>query len=477
MSNTRVAAHRQSGKDIIPHPVPTSDPDDPLNWSALRKTVNFSLVLFYVLMTFVQLDIGFTAWGAYTEELHFTYNLLNGAAAVNYAALAVGCIVLVPVTHKYGRRPVYIFSTALQLASCVWFAKTYTAGDLWGSNAISGLGGAISETIVEITIADLFFVHHHAAMNAWYVFATSAGAFLGPVASGYVVNSQGWRWMFWWCVIFFSVNLILIICFFEESKYVPLSVGHAAPQTNQPSPSTSGGADSGQNGHTVQPGSEDTKMADSMEILGHAESNAGIDHTIKRKSYQERLRLITKTDESLLRESYQPLVILLTFPAVAYTAITFGSLLAWFATMTSVQATYLFYPPYNFSASGVGLMNLAPFVGVVPGTFYGGWLNDKSIVWLSKRNSGVYEPEMRLWLALPMALITPAGILMFGVGLNYVSPPIDMSSHFLLHRHVSGSWQLLTSCCCSVWLGHSLPSDMEYSALALLRPPTYLYRT
>jgi hypothetical protein len=34
-----------------------------------------------------------------------------------------------------------------------------------GSNLLSGLGGAVSETIAQITIADMFFVHHHAAMN------------------------------------------------------------------------------------------------------------------------------------------------------------------------------------------------------------------------------------------------------------------------------------------------------------------------
>jgi MFS family permease len=405
---------------VILHPIPTSDPNDPLNWSSWRKTMNYTLVLFYVLMTFVQLDIGFTAWNAYVVELGFTYDLLNGAAAVNYAALGVGCILLVPVVHKYGRRSVYIFSTALQLASCVWFAKTHTRADMWGSNAISGLGGAISETIVQITIADLFFVHHHAAMNAWYLLITSTGAYLGPVASGYIVDSQGWRWMYWWCVIFFAVNLLLIIFFFEESKYIAVSVGHAAPQPDHSRPSAfhdSGSIDDSE----ARLASKDVKQVEPSSALERTATNIEINRTIRMKTYRERLRLITKTDYSLLRNFYQPLVILFTFPAVTYTAVTFGYILACFAILTSVQATYLFSPPYNFSAAGVGLMNLAPFIGAIPATLYGGWLNDKSIMWLSKRNNGIYEPEMRLWMAIPVALIGPAGILMFGVGLYYVS--------------------------------------------------------
>ncbi|KIW44000.1 uncharacterized protein PV06_05044 [Exophiala oligosperma] len=409
---------QRSGQQIILHPIPTSDPNDPLNWSSWRKTVNFALVLFYVFMTFVQLDIGFTAWDAYVTELDFTYDLLNGAAAVNYAGLALGCIVLVPLVHKYGRRSLYIFSTALQLASCVWFAKTYSIGDLFGSNVISGIGGAISETIVQITIADLFFVHHHAAMNAWYWFATLAGAFLGPVASGYIVDSQGWRWMFWWCVIFFAVNLILIIFFFEESKYVSMYVGHATSRTGEPAEMepNEGGLSLNSNGPRID--DQDAKQAETLPAVERTPTDVEIDPTIPLKTYRQRMSLITKTDDSLLQSFYQPIVVLFSFPAIAYTAITYGSLLAWFAIMTSVQATYLFYEPYNFSAAGVGLMNLAPFIGTIPGTLYGGWLNDKSIMWLSKRNYGIYEPEMRLWLALPAALITPAGLLMFGIGLN-----------------------------------------------------------
>ncbi|KAK5058915.1 hypothetical protein LTR84_011179 [Exophiala bonariae] len=408
---------------VILHPIPTSDPNDPLNWATWRKALNFTIVCFYVFMTFVELDIGFVAWEAYQTELGFTVDLLNAGAAVNYAGLAIGCIFFIPLVHKYGRRPLYLFSTAVQLASVIWFAKTYTRGDLIGSNLISGLGGAISETIAQITIADIFFVHHHAQMNGWYLIATSAGAFLGPVASGYIVISQGWRWMFWWCVIFFSINLVIVIFFFEESKYIKVLLGY---NNNQPASVVEAGT-AGRRETAERAASELAKQAETSQSLERTRSEVFIDTSIPMKPYRERLALVTKTNGSIFHDFHQPVVLLFSFPAIAYCAITYGSLLAWFAVMTSVQATYLFSPPYNFSAAGVGLMNLAPFIGTIPGTIVGGWLNDKSIMWLSKRNRGIYEPEMRLWLALPSALITPAGILMFGLGLSSVSSPCGMT--------------------------------------------------
>ncbi|KND92544.1 putative MFS-type transporter [Tolypocladium ophioglossoides CBS 100239] len=411
-----------SSDQVILHPVPTSDPNDPLNWTTWRKTLNFGLVSCYVLLTFVQLDIGFTAWEAYQTELGFGINLLNASVAASYGGLAIGCIFFIPLVHKFGRRPLYLFSTALQLGSCVWFAVTKTPVDLIGSNLVSGLGGAISETIVQITIADLFFVHHHAAMNGWYLLASFGGAYLGPVAAGYIVNSQGWRWIWWWCVILFSVNLVLVIFFFEESKYVPVIQGRNETQSDDPGQAGEVRGGNATDGKTLQQLANDVKQAESGDPLARTHSNFQIDHTISMKSYRERLALITRSDGSILHNFYQPAMVLFTFPAVAYTAITYGSLLAWFAILTSVQATYLFSPPYNFTAAGVGLMNIAPFIGTIPAIFVGGYLNDKSIVWLSRRNGGVYEPEMRLWLALPAAIITPASILMFGLGLYYEAP-------------------------------------------------------
>lgn len=344
------------------------------------------------------------------SELGFSVDILNAGAAVNYGGLAIGCFFFIPLVHKYGRRPIYIFSSALQFASCVWQAQTYTVGNFIGANLISGLGGAISEIVVQITVADMFFVHQHATMNGWFVIFQSAGAFLGPVASGYIVESQGWRWMWWWCVIFFGITLVCVIFLFEESKFVPVLDGQnviSAPQDSKTATT------------------EDGKESNAVNDMKRAVSDPGTaqvttNSEIKPKTYWQRMALITKTDESLWPHFYNPIVTLFTYPAVTYAAITYGSTLAWFAIMTSLQASYMLLPPYNFDAIGVGLMNVAPFVGAVLGFPCGGYLSDKSILWLSKKNGGIYEPEMRLWLALPVAILGPASILMFGLGLAYV---------------------------------------------------------
>lgn len=402
-----VALKDRTSTKVNLFPIPTSDPDDPLNWSSIRKFTNYAIVCSYILWTFVQLDIGYTAWGPMIDELDTTVDILNAAAACNYAGLAVGCIFFMPFVHKYGRRPLYIFSNAVQLAGCIWQGLVYTTGDIVGASIVTGLGGAICETVVQITIADIFFVHQHATMNGWYLLVTAIGAFLGPVASGYVVDGQGWRWQWWYCVIFIGIQFVASIFLYEESKFVPK---HGVPSS---SPRTVAVDKDTKNTTTDLSSVESSSARNITEVH--------VDPSIPRKTYRERMALITPTDSPILRHVYQPFIILFTFPAITYTAITFGTVLSCFAVLTTVQAIYLLEPPYNFSPSGVGLMNLPPFIGCFIGFFVGGWLNDKSIMVLAKRNQGIYEPEQRLWMALPVSISIPAGILMFGVCLAHVS--------------------------------------------------------
>lgn len=399
--------------DVILHPVPSSEPDDPLNWSTLRKAINFGLTGFFVLWTFVQLQTGTTSWGALMVDLRFSVDQLNNGSAMGCAGLAIGCMIFMPFVHKYGRRPLYLLSSALQLSAVLWQTQMQNYGDYMGSNFLSGLGGAISEAVVQITIADLFFVHQHGTMNAWYLVFTSVGASLGPVASGFVVESQGWRWIWWWCTIFLGLNLVLVLFFFEESKYVPVLNGHSVPYTT--------GASGADGLEDARPNSGLQTTADNKGDTKHTAMEriqSRIDTSLPRKSYRQRLALVTPSNQAIGHHFYQPIIVLLTFPAVGFAALTYGTLLACMALMSSLQAVYLLQPPYNFGPSGVGLMNIAPFAGSILGFFAGGFLNDRSIMWLSRRNRGIYEPEMRLWLTLISAVLLPGGILMFGLALS-----------------------------------------------------------
>lgn len=145
-------------------------------------------------MVFVAVDIGTVIYGNLNEDLGISFEVCNISFGVNTAGLAIGCILFIPFALKFGRRPVYLVSITVSLATCIWQGKMQTAGDLLGSNLVAGLAGATAETICQMTIADIFFVHQRGAANAVYLFMVNVGAFLSLIPAGYIAESQGWRW-------------------------------------------------------------------------------------------------------------------------------------------------------------------------------------------------------------------------------------------------------------------------------------------
>jgi MFS family permease len=99
------------------------------------------------------LDVSTPLWGPYNEELGISYGQLTNTYGANYAGFGVGCVFFIPFALKYGRRPVYIISTIITLATAIWQAKLSTYGSMLAAQLVSGLSGAVSETLVQITVS------------------------------------------------------------------------------------------------------------------------------------------------------------------------------------------------------------------------------------------------------------------------------------------------------------------------------------
>jgi MFS family permease len=72
----------------------------------------------------------------------------------------------VPLTNKFGRRPVYITSYTIYFAVCVWliFETRYSA--FLAGRILLGIGSGAAETIAPLSIADVFFLHERGFVMA-----------------------------------------------------------------------------------------------------------------------------------------------------------------------------------------------------------------------------------------------------------------------------------------------------------------------
>ena len=94
-------------------------------------------------------------WQQMIIDLEVSYTQLNQTMSVNFVGLAIGCVLFIPLAKKFGRRPVYIASTAVLFATALWTARIKSLTELYICNLLQGLGGAINEAIAEITVWSL----------------------------------------------------------------------------------------------------------------------------------------------------------------------------------------------------------------------------------------------------------------------------------------------------------------------------------
>ena len=103
-----------------------------------------------------------TASGFDTSAIAKTAYFFTTTALVQ----GVGNFFWVPVTNKFGRRPVYIASYVIYLGCAIWlvFERSY-AGFLVG-RILMGFGAGAAEVIAPISIADVFFLHERCTIMA-----------------------------------------------------------------------------------------------------------------------------------------------------------------------------------------------------------------------------------------------------------------------------------------------------------------------
>ncbi|KAF2480141.1 major facilitator superfamily domain-containing protein [Neohortaea acidophila] len=412
---------------IIFEPQPTDSPNDPINWNVWRKSWHAFLVLWIVGFTAATSNIdGCEEYGE-KAELGISWSSQNLAAGILFLGIGYATWLLAPVPSLYGRRLVYLICLIWSLIGTIWLANVQTTQDALWNQLFVGASEAVGEATAQLSLSDIFFQHQRGASMGLYLFSTSVGTYLGPLLGGFVADGVGWRWVGWSSAIITSVALVVFYFGFEETSF-DRSVVRLRGVEITPGESVEIGPrqNSGQMDRSPEKATE--KESEKDVVLEAPDVQIEILETVptqsveKEKSYFQRIALVTRGPvlrgtgfKQYIKELWLVAQVFL-FPAVWYSGLQWGAQDAWLSFYLNTEEDVWVGAPWNYSNNAAAIMNVPTLIGAMVGCLWGGWFSDYFVLWMARRHGGVAEAEHRLWLVLPAAVISPAGLMLFGIG-------------------------------------------------------------
>ena len=129
---------------------------------------------------------------------------------------------------------------------------------------------------------------------------------------------------------------------------------------------------------------------------------------------RKQFNLIQGIDKEALGEVWRHLwtpIEIFFYPIVCWAAWTMAGAANAFLLLVLFESPILSNPPYNFSSASIGFANFAPAVGCIIALAVCGPFCDWVAMRATKRNGGIFEPEMRLPALIPFLIISLVGLL------------------------------------------------------------------
>jgi MFS family permease len=430
--------------------------------------------------------------------------------------LGLGSVVASPTAILYGKRPVYLSAIILFTLASIWCALSPNYASLVVARIVQGFAVSPVECLPSATIAEIFFLHERAYRLGMYTLLLLGGKNLIPLVSAAIVQSLGWRWVFWITSMVVGSCFFLIFFFVPETFWDrtprPRGRSHARSRSHSPrrhkhfhlpirnnkkstdelaepaassavatplaatpldhprkatkaahvgfaddlesntsrlhtdvpptphSPISIHSSPLGTPQHDYFPPTSEGSVSDPEKqdqapvsrSLSSAEPGQPLDvdqlsaqfsihytdyyRTAPAKSYRQSLK---PWNGRLAKDKWVKVMvrpfILFAYPAVLWSSLVYALAVGWLIVLSeSVAHIYQNRDSYNFTALQVGLVYVSPFVGGVLGTAVAGKISDLVVRFMARRNDGVYEPEFRLVMAVPITISTVIGLMGFG---------------------------------------------------------------
>ncbi|KAH7009495.1 major facilitator superfamily domain-containing protein [Ilyonectria destructans] len=386
---------------VVLIPTPSPDPKDPLNLPIWRKYMVILLVGLYSAISV----LGTSGIGAVYPEVLKLYPNDDPARVSDLLTwptlfMGVGNLLSMPIADAVGRRPVFLFSVVLLVASGIWCAcSTSLESHIIGRDIFSMAAGQ-SEALAPLMVQEIHFLHEHGTKLAYFVGVQTIVTASLFVATTYIVPSIGLPWWYGIMTIINGVILILSLFFVVESQF------------DRPQGATDGVVrlKLDKNGNVSSEGTEDLIVQVTTRQEGYLQPEKYGPRTWRHDLRVFHVKPNWKATITFYKETAQALVL----PTIMWMLLLNGAFLALYVYQVSTFATILMQPPYLFKSAWLGFVQLVQVLDcviMVPSLGFG---SDYLVKTLSKHRNGVFEPEYRLITLVIPAIAAVVSCVIFG---------------------------------------------------------------
>ncbi|KAJ5792404.1 uncharacterized protein N7503_008382 [Penicillium pulvis] len=143
------------------------------------------------------------------------YNLSITIFCIGFA---LAPMILAPFSEINGRRPIFVVSGIVFVASLIGCGGTDSFAGLLVARFFQGCSSSTFSTMVGGVISDIFHAHDRNTPMALFSGAALFGTGLAPIIAGAIATHTTWRWIYYSHAIVSSVFVVIIYFFFKETR-------------------------------------------------------------------------------------------------------------------------------------------------------------------------------------------------------------------------------------------------------------------
>ncbi|EJF61025.1 vacuolar DHA amino acid exporter [Dichomitus squalens LYAD-421 SS1] len=395
--------------------------DDPREWSRSRKWCVLATVSAASVVAGLSGTMYNPALSQVQEQLHASSSAL--AWSLSLFILLQGTLPLVwsALSEFWGRKKVYLVSTALCTIGCIVAALSKTIDVLIGMRCIQALGSSAVMSLGAATLADIYEPHERGTMMGIYYSAPLLGPSLGPILGGILTQAFSWRATFWFIAIFTGACFLLFIPFRDTYRRERSLTYQAALKRRRAIMSAKGSESSSITqvaaiSRAITPKPENPSGAYPGDAKKDAIETLARERDLEKQQMPPRAVPTDMDDLKLTIADVNPakplwyvlrrinnLVILVA------SGLIFGLSYCIAYTCSRTLAN-----EYGYNALKIGLVLLSFGAGCLGGSIFGGRYSDYVFRKLKARNGGVSAAEMRLESTIIFMPLLPAATIGYG---------------------------------------------------------------